>query len=169
MIDFDSNVNLVYKVYNEWYWMYAWLEDDLIQEGLIGLWKACKTFDAERGHLFSTYAVVVIKNEMGMFIRKESKHFNRVSSLDAKICEESGVSFLETITDEQTKEEEEYHKWVIEVLIDKAKELGFWDILECRLQGMKQVDIAKKLNIHPATVSERMKKLFIEARKEIEK
>lgn len=168
MVDFDSNVNLVYMTFNQWYWMYGWLEEDLIQEGMIGLWKACQTFDVTRGNLFSTYAVKCIKNEMGMFLRKESRYFSRVESLDAKIDNDGKSTFLETI-EAQEEGMTDYEKYVLELAISKAKELGFWNIVELRLKGMQQVDIAKQLGIHQVTVSERMNKLYAEVRKELEK
>ncbi|MBS4030796.1 MAG: sigma-70 family RNA polymerase sigma factor [Clostridiales bacterium] len=43
--------------------------DDLFQVGCIGLLKALKTFDPERGTAFTTYAVPVIAGEIKMYLR----------------------------------------------------------------------------------------------------
>lgn len=43
--------------------------DDLVQVGTIGLLKAIRNFDTERGVMFSTYAVPVIAGEIKKFLR----------------------------------------------------------------------------------------------------
>lgn len=43
--------------------------DDLVQVGCIGLLKALKNFDPERGLAFATYAVPVITGEIKMYLR----------------------------------------------------------------------------------------------------
>lgn len=47
--------------------------DDIRHEGMIGLWKACVSFDDSRGIKFATYAVPCIRNQIGMFLRKQKK------------------------------------------------------------------------------------------------
>jgi RNA polymerase sporulation-specific sigma factor len=44
-------------------------EDDLFQVGCIGLLKALKRYDPERGTAFTTYAVPVISGELKMYLR----------------------------------------------------------------------------------------------------
>lgn len=44
-------------------------KEDLLQEGYIGLWKACLNFDESRGFEFSTYAYPMIKGEIYRFLR----------------------------------------------------------------------------------------------------
>jgi RNA polymerase sporulation-specific sigma factor len=44
-------------------------EDDLFQVGCIGLLKALKSYDPERGTTFATYAVPVISGEIKMYLR----------------------------------------------------------------------------------------------------
>lgn len=53
--------------------------DDLISVGTIGLIKSVNTFDPDKYLRFATYAVVVIRNEILMYIRSEKKHLNDVS------------------------------------------------------------------------------------------
>lgn len=45
--------------------------EDLIQIGLIGMLKAIKSFDTERGNAFSTYAVPMIMGEIKKFLRDD--------------------------------------------------------------------------------------------------
>ena len=46
---------------------------DLFQEAAIGLWKAILRYDAGRGVRFSTYACVVIRNEVWQAVRRSQK------------------------------------------------------------------------------------------------
>lgn len=165
MVDFDENVGLVYFVFNKFYQMHRNIEDDLIQEGLIGLWKACQTFDSLRGTEFSTYAVVVIKNAMGMYVRKITRRPQEYS-LDRLVDkDESGMTFLNLLPyDEQEDPRDVY---IIEALIKVAKENDCEEIVEMKLKGIKQVDIAKKLGLHQSTISEKMRHLYALARKEL--
>ena len=48
-----------------------------------------------------------------------------------------------------------------------AKENNCEEIVVMRLKGMKQVDIAKKLGVHQSTISEKLRNLYVLARKEV--
>lgn len=165
MVNFDEHVGLVYYVFNKHYHMYRDIEEDLIQEGLMGLWKACQTFDSLRGTEFSTYAVKVIKNEMGMYVRKVSRK-HKEYSLDRLVdIDEARMTFLNLVEYDEQEDPEGEH--VIEVLMKVAKENNCEDIVEMKLKGIKQVDIAKELGVHPSTISEKMRHLYIITRKEL--
>src|SRR5574344_1874453 len=78
----EENIKLVFYCFNRLHKdrfveKYA---DDLKQEGMLGLMKAANTFDSEKGR-FSTYAILCIRNEMFMFMRKMRKSFDREISL----------------------------------------------------------------------------------------
>lgn len=65
---FDQNQNLVYycikslNIPSTWY-------DDCIQEGMLGLWRACQEFDLDKGCKFATYAVPCIRGSIIRFCR----------------------------------------------------------------------------------------------------
>lgn len=44
--------------------------EDIIQEGYVGLWKACLTFDESKGYKFATYAVACIRSQIFQMFRK---------------------------------------------------------------------------------------------------
>lgn len=48
-------------------------DEDLFQEGCIGLWKACLSYDADRGFKCSTYAVPCIRNAILMELRRRRR------------------------------------------------------------------------------------------------
>lgn len=154
MVDFESNIMLVYKVFNNVYKYCQEAKDDLIQEGMMGLWKACQTFDGQRGIAFSTYAMVCIRNQMGGYMRKENKYRSKVQSLDKLVdgtkSEDTELDFL--VEDEDTLEARVRLQDAIEII---SRE-GCREVIEMKLSGMSQKEIAKELNVSEATVSERM-------------
>lgn len=167
MVDFDSNVNLVYAVFNKSFYMYRDYEEDLIQEGLMGLWKACRTFDASLGFEFSTYAVKVIRNEMGMFIRKIRRELYEFS-LDREMdFEDETRTFLSLIEDKMPEKLSDEEKAIIALFIRMGEDSGCGEIVRLKLKGVKQVDIAKELGVHQATVSERLRVLYNKVRVEL--
>ena len=72
--------------------------EDYFQIGAIGLWKAINCYKEEKGFEFSTFATKCIKNELLLEMRKEAKQTPCIS-LDAPIKEEDGITFLDTISD----------------------------------------------------------------------
>ena len=65
-----SNQNLVYFAINKWFPSFR-DDDDIIQTGMIGLWKACESYDENKGH-FSTYAIPCIVNAIRHELRKQT-------------------------------------------------------------------------------------------------
>lgn len=87
-----ENEKLVYFVINRYFHAYH-ADDDLVQCGRIGLWRACNGFDSSRGK-FSTFATKCIYNEIVREIRCRSseREAGYIESLDRVIGtdEESG-------------------------------------------------------------------------------
>lgn len=71
-------------------------DDDYIQEGMIGLWKALRKFDPSRGVKFSTFAVVCILGEIRSHIRREMRRLPTYS-LDFPITEEGDYTLGDTL------------------------------------------------------------------------
>ncbi len=69
---FTENKNLVYLVVNKRFPTFIH-DDDVIQSGYIGLWKAITTYD-DKKYAFSTYAYHCIYNEIGMYLRSFIKY-----------------------------------------------------------------------------------------------
>ncbi|MCF7913127.1 MAG: sigma-70 family RNA polymerase sigma factor [Candidatus Cloacimonetes bacterium] len=70
--------------------------DDLVQEGMLGLWEAMQRYDPEKGAKLTTYAAFWIKKRIIEAINNEHKHHLNSAELN------------ETITAE--KEENDYSK-----------------------------------------------------------
>lgn len=121
-------------------------KDDFIQEGLIGLLKAVRTYDSKSSS-FLTYASLCIKNSIISAVRKYNKNFSTLSyddisdntipdmtsSPESNIIDRESVGIL-------------YNK-VFSVL--SPYELN---VFEMYLSGMSYSDMASKLNREPKSV-----------------
>ena len=66
-------------------------EDDMVQVGMVGLWKAYQTFKTDKGIKWATYATRCIKNEIGMllrFHRKNGRYDPNMKYLDVMVAED---------------------------------------------------------------------------------
>nr|DAH56616.1 MAG TPA: DNA directed RNA polymerase subunit [Caudoviricetes sp.] len=166
MVEFEKHTGLVYKVFNNKYQSLRHLEDDLIQEGMMALWNACNTFDESKGVAFSTYAVKCISNAMGMFMRKENMATNRCISLDDFIDPDKGSATYADVI-----EAEDYDRSDKVLMLSQAmeiiKETPQYEIVKMKLQGMSQVQIAKKLGITQCSVSEQLRGLYARVREKM--
>lgn len=73
-------------------------EDDMIQEGLIGLYKAIQKFDGERFPIFKVFAVICVKHTMITAVqeasRKKHRPLNSYISLDRNDTSEDSEAIL---------------------------------------------------------------------------
>lgn len=81
---FENNQKLVYYVYQNTIIInnkstQSW-KDDIIQEGMLALWRACNRFEEKQGIAFSTYAYTCIYNAMSCYVhRRIYRHSNNVA------------------------------------------------------------------------------------------
>ncbi len=81
---FEKNRNLVYFFVNKHY-PKCRNDEDVIQTGFLGLWKACQNFDKSRGIKFSAFATKCILNEIGMLMKMQNKHIEVISLEDLSV------------------------------------------------------------------------------------
>lgn len=68
----EENTPLVYYIIRKYFPTFIH-DDDIIQSGLIGLWKSLINFDSTKNIKFATFATKVIMNDINMEIRKRRK------------------------------------------------------------------------------------------------
>lgn len=150
--------------------------DDLISTGTIGLIKAVKSFNAEKGSKFATYAAKCIDNEILMMFRSDRKHQREVSLYEPIGTDKEGneISLLEIMVSgesdiAETIELNEDIFWLkkafFEVLDSREKQIislryGFTNMGE-----LPQREIARLLSISRSYVS-RIEKKALEKLKE---
>lgn len=150
-------------------------QDELISVGSIGLMKAVKSYNTEKGHSFSTYASRCIQNEILMMIRSQRKFINEVSLEDKVKTDKDGneVALIDALEDPKAQVEENaetqimYQKLI--TLIDSKLDSREKEILYLRygINGtipQTQNEVAKKLNISRSYISRIEKKAIKEIR-----
>ena len=122
--------------------------DDLIQEGMIGLFKAVKNYDDEKNASFSTFASLCVKRQIYTTVTasKRKKHgpLNNYISLFNEQGEED--QFMEEDTNPeqvliQKENISDYYKKIETKLSSFEK-----DVMELYLSGENYVEIAVKLD-----------------------
>ncbi len=140
------------------YFMVGAEKEDIIQEGLIGLFKAIKTFNAEKNNTFKTFANMCIERQLITAIKSSNrqKHMPLNSYLSLNMSaydneEENGAELMDTF-DSKTIEDpletiinKEYYD-EIEKSIDKTLSQFEKQVLDRYMKGESYVTIAKRLD-----------------------
>lgn len=129
--------------------------EDLLQEGMIGLFKAIRDFDPDKGALFSTFATLCVRRQIQAAIRNfnRKKHIplNSYISLYAE-NEENGTILLDDIVLETTNSnpEEKYLADERVAQIQRCFQDSLSDlektVLKLYLQGMSYQEIAIEID-----------------------
>lgn len=130
--------------------------DDMMQEGMIGLFKAIQSFDSEKNNSFKTFANLCIERQLITAIKTSNrqKHIplNSSFSLNISAYDENEDTEVIDILDANTVEDpletitkREYREF-IENKIDKNLSAFEKKVLNRYVQGESYVDIATKLD-----------------------
>ena len=131
-------------------------KEDIVQEGLIGLFKAVKNYNPEMQNSFKTFANLCIERQLITAIKSSNrqKHMplNSYLSLNTTAYEDDEDSNLLDIFDSHQIEDpldtitkKEYYK-TVEVAIDKSLSDFEKKVLNRYMQGESYVQIAEKLD-----------------------
>lgn len=130
-------------------------DEDMFQTGIIGLLKAINTFDTSKGYQFSTYAFLIVRNELLMAFRKSKRSVIVAFSLDdnADIGNGESVPYAEMIADGKDYEENVVNSMlaqqIFESLGSREKHIFTMFFVESRTQS----EISKALGISQSYVS----------------
>ena len=131
--------------------------EDLLQEGMIGLYKACKTYDCNSEASFKTFARLCITRQVKTALKKDNrlknKPLNSGISLNIDLDDEEEGFILKS--DELTPEEIIFQKEKMKIISDIIKnELSCSerDTIKLYLEGLSYNEIAYKLNITTKSV-----------------
>ncbi len=131
-------------------------KEDIMQEGLIGLFKAIKSFDPEKQSSFKTFANLCIERQLQTAIKTSmrQKHIplNSYLSLNISAYDENDDTTLFDVFDSNTIEDpldtvtqKEYYKF-IEERIDETLSDFEKQVLHRYTDGESYTEIANKLN-----------------------
>lgn len=172
----EHNMRLVFYIANRY--TNKENEEELISIGMIGLIKAVKYFDLSKNIRLSTYAARCIENEIRMYFRQNKKYENETKFEETvrDDGENKSIQLEEVFGTEKNvienkveqKEEVETMMYYVDQLPFQEKEIILYRFGIGRDQ-MKQVDIAKKLDISQSYISRIEKKILKKLKKQCKK
>lgn len=140
-------------------------QDDLVQEGVLGLYKACLSYTKEQGASFSTFARMCIKRKICDAIKIANR--KKFHMLNDSLTHSSSTNFAlgddgeeeeliliipstELGPDEKLIEEEK----LVEIKADIKNKLSSLElkVLKHFLKGLTYIEIAEKLGANPKSV-----------------
>ena len=141
--------------------------EDIIQEGMIGLYKAIMNYNSEKNASFKTFASTCIKNQIQSAIRVASSEKNKVLS--------TAMSFQDQNTDEDDEEmeimlpstipspddkvlERENVKEIFQVIKESLSELE-QKVLVLYLKGYNYNEISEKMNISKKSIDNALSRI----------
>lgn len=146
-------------------------KDDLLQEGMIGLFKAIRTYDADRGTVFETFANLCISSQLYSAIkisnRQKNIPLNSYISLDmSEGFEAGGDSFFElnralTVWQQNPEEiviGEENARNIKRRLYSRLSKMEM-QVLSLFLKGLTYQEIAGKLGKSPKAIDNALQRI----------
>ena len=152
-------------------------KEDIVQEGLIGLFKAVKNYNPDMQNSFKTFANLCIERQLITAIKSSNrqKHMplNSYLSLNTTAYEDDEDSNLLDIFDSHQIEDpldtitkKEYYK-TVESAIDKSLSIFEKQVLDRYMQGESYVQIAEKLDTPVKSIDNAIQRIRKKAIKSI--
>ncbi|MGN0243427.1 MAG: sigma-70 family RNA polymerase sigma factor [Lachnospiraceae bacterium] len=152
--------------------------EDLIQEGMIALFKAIHDYDAKKGMSFSSFARLCISRQVYSSItamtRKKHAPLNTYLSFHLPSTEDSNVTLGETLraTEYETNPEEMLlmEERIANIKTQFVQKLSKMEqqVLQYYLDGMGYVDIARKLGKTPKSIDNAIQRIRAKLRQNLE-
>lgn len=147
---FEEYTSLVAYIYRKRFYNYAAYQEDLIQEGFLGLWKACLNFNELKGVHFSTYAYTAIERTMLTYVMNFIAKHSVEISLNTVIAENNEGDQI-CISDSLGTEEDHSIKYAIQDSLHKMSPKE-QTILHKLMEGLTQDTIAKICHVSQSSV-----------------
>lgn len=152
-------------------------KEDIIQEGMIGVYKAIQSFDTDKQNSFKTFANLCIERQLITAIKTSNrqKHMplNSYLSLNTSAYEEDDDISLIEIFDSHIIEDpldtitkKEYYQ-TVETTIDKSLSTFEKQVLQRYIQGESYITIAEKLDAPVKSVDNAIQRIRKKALKNI--
>ena len=152
-------------------------KEDIVQEGMIGLYKAIKNFENDKDTSFKSFANICIERQLITAVKSSNrqKHapLNSYLSLNISAYDNEDDTELIDIFDNNTIEDpletitkKEYYK-TVEDTIDKSLSRFEKQVLEKYIQGESYIDIANKLDAPVKSIDNAIQRIRKKAIKNI--
>lgn len=157
---FNQNMKLAYLFANNWIRKINFIEyDDLVSLCLVGLFKAAKSFNPDKGVKFSGYATFVTDNEIKLHMRHTRRHRDQLS-LDEPLSNDDGdtITRLELIP----LQDNAFHSVLLNEAMDEINKLKPRDrylFIEVKIKGRGQKDVSKETGISQAHISRILRRI----------
>lgn len=147
-----ENEKLAYSIVHKYRNKFRIDYEDLKSTAILGLVKAANTFDNCKNTKFSSYAYIVIENEILMVLRSERK-LNNIISYNDKI--KDNLTLLDVLDGGEYFEDLFISSQQVATLINYIDELPnkLKIIVNLVLEGYTQLEIAERLNVSQSQVS----------------
>ncbi len=150
-----DNMKLVHYIIHKRFPQYM-MNQDVIQNGYVGLIKAVDSFDESAGNTFSTYAARCIFNEVAMDLQRQNKYAKDISL-------QTVLAYGDTRDDPLTIEnilmyEDDYTPMYIQEFVRCLDEREIV-ILKCLLDGDNQVEVSNQLGMTRSNICRIVKKM----------
>lgn len=157
---FQENIDIAYKLANQYLKSYPKEIDDIRQVALMELWRCIQNWD--HLHALTTYAYICIPNKINMYLRYVKKHNKRNISLNTPVYRsDNNDIFLEDIIEDPDNN--------IEILIDVLNMEGVVDniditdiekqVIDLKKKGLSQYSIGNILHLSQPQISRIQKRI----------
>ncbi len=127
-------------------------DSDLLQEGMVALLAACRTYDGGKGMSFKNYLMLCVENRYRSLLRSATRKGNVPARNMISIEEEQDAAFDSTATSlPELVEMKEYIGSLYRILKDSLSDLEY-KVAILHLSGYSYREIAERLNVSLKTV-----------------
>lgn len=142
--------------------------DDLIQEGMIGLFKAIRDYKEEKDTSFFHFADICITRQIYSAVetsqRKKHQPLNGYISLNSETGTEGSDSFLDLLESFENNNPEQLlidreNVMAIREKAKKALSKMEWEVLKYHLQGLNYRQIAECMNKEPKSIDNAIQRI----------
>ena len=141
--------------------------EDIIQEGMIGLYKAIKNFSKNKNATFKTFAIMCIKHQIQTAIKKANTKKNLPLSNSVSLqsyiekSEEDEIlplNLIFQVTHDEKKINRENYKYLVSA-IKKTLSKKEFEVLKYYLRGYTYKEIADFLNLNQKSIDNSLSRI----------
>ena len=127
-------------------------DSDLLQEGMVALLSACRTYEGDKGMSFKNYLMRCVENRFRSLLRSATRKGNVPARSMISIEDEQDSAFDPTATSlPELVETKEHIGSLYRILKDSLSDLEY-KVAILHLSGYSYKEIAEKLNVSLKTI-----------------